>query len=75
MHGQAGGKKELLKHWDAAKRYPDVKPFHRGDPRGGGFALHNSTDFDRWAEATQMYAVLFEPALQPSYEPWGILYR
>ena len=49
--------------------------FHRGSPTQGGFRLHNATDFDRWANATQMYTLDLPPDSQPDYEPWGILYR
>ena len=76
MRGRAGGKDELLKLWNRAEAKPLVFPFRQnGKPGSAGFALHNATDYDQWAKATETYAIAWEPALQPGYEPWGIMYR
>ncbi len=59
----AGGKRELLKHWDTAEVTWFLEKVY---PLG-----HNATDYGRWTEASAPYRIEYEQG----YEPWGIMHR
>ncbi len=59
----AGGKRELLKHWDTGEV---TSFFGKVYPAG-----HNATDYGRWTTASAPYQIEYHRG----YEPWGIMHR